>query len=123
MMSNYLIYEQNIIDLYHFLICSDFRKYTKVNIIRPKHSVLAEVYVYLLVTVPPILKILTNLGMFFLLYKLSCGSKHFSLFDNGVRCKVLQQHFELAVPTSDIYLHGAKEQVAAVLIFFSLHQL
>ena len=87
-----------------------------VYVIRPK-------YMYLLVTQPQILKTLTNLGMFFLLYKLTCGSKHFSLFDNGVSCKVLQHHFELAVPASDIYVHGAKEQVAAVPIFFSLDQL
>ena len=45
------------------------------------------------------------------------------MFDNGVRCKVLQHHFQLAVPASDIYVHGAKGQVAAVLIFFSLGQL
>ena len=78
---------------------------------------------YLSVTLPQTLKTLTNLGKFFLLYKLSCGSKHSSLFDNGVSCKVLQHHFELAVPASDIYVHGAKEQVAAVLIFVSLGQL
>ena len=76
---------------------------------------------YLLVTQPQILKTLTNLGMFFLLYKFSCGSKHFYMFDNGVSCKVLQHHFELAVP--DISVHGAKGQVAAVSIFFSLGQL
>ena len=75
---------------------------------------------YVLVTLSQILKTLTNLGMFFLQYKLPCGSKHFLLFGNGVSGKVLQHHLELAVPTADISVHGAKEQVAAVLIFVSL---
>ena len=103
----------NTLLIYIITLCSELSKYMKVYVIRPK-------YMYLLVTQSQILKTLTNLGMFFLLYKLSCGSKHFSLFDNGVSCKVLQHHFELAVPASDIYLHGAKGQVAALPIFFSL---
>ena len=82
-----------------------------------------KVYVSISNSATNLLKTLTNLGMFFLLYKLSCGSQHFSLFDNGVSCKVLQHHFELAVPASDIYVHGAKGQVAAVSIFFSLSQM
>ena len=102
--------------IYIITLCSELRKYMKGYVIRSKHT-------YLLVTQPQILKTLTNLGMFLLLYKLSCGLKHFSLLDNGVSCKVVQHHFELAVPASDIYVHGAKEQVAAVSIFFSLGQL
>ena len=61
--------------------------------------------------------------MFFLQYMLSCGSKHFSWFDNGEGCRALQHHSELAVPASDIYVHGAKAQVVAVLIFVSLGRL
>ena len=71
MMFSYLIYEQKHYWFYIItLLCSELRKYKKVYAIRPK-------YMYLLVTQSQILKTLTNLGMFFLLYKFSCGSKHF----------------------------------------------
>ena len=37
-------------------------------------------------------------------------------------CKALQHHSELVVPVADIYVHGAKALVAAVLAFASLGQ-